>query len=1537
MAAEAGGIASKLGSNFERRFAVEQLLRMVAGHLCRLRWEPASGDTGGADIELERADTVLEHVQLKRQNRSDAEWSVAALDREGVLSAAARLISSHPTSRFVFVSSDSVRHLKDICDQATRNSDPPGRFVELRVRSSEPRHTVFKELLRRWHLNAESPADVEIAVARLRAMRFVLLDRGDDGEERLLLDTQQMLTGDPKNTVALLAAFLEERLGRDVLQQDVFEYLRLKGIHPRDLSRDPSLPSILHSLREEFRAMLRDRLVARTWLDRPQVTDAIERLTSSAPPRVLLVHGRPGAGKSAVLLGILEGLIERGVPVLPLSLSTRPPDGSVHQYGQALGLHASPVAALRATASAKRAVLLVDQLDALRLTTSAAAATWQICTQMLRAAFADPNTMLVVACRTFDLENDANIRRWKEDIERTHQGGVSTVEVANLTSADVEPVLRSVRVEYSVLPPKLQRLLLHPNTLSAWYQLVTRGSGRRDFATQTQLLSELIATLRFEASRDHHAPDVDVQMVLERAREQMETRGRLTVPVSLFDDRPTALQACCSVGLLVRSGGAVSFPHQSYFDHLVARAALRTSGHSAADILDWIKRDQSLQRRDQLRQLLFVLRDEDPLMAANAIELLLNDSQVRFHLKQLVFGVLREAEPVTLHEVDMIVRLLSSAEWAEHVRARLLWRSTAWFDALHFRGVWTAFLSTPEVEARRGWMSVVCSVMELRPDAVDDLLTPILAEPGGVDMLAHVLPYDPAEDSPGVAAVRDAQIRLGVWDVHNVMLNKVAKHDPKRAMRLLELTIRGAFRRGLAAGASGDRFERLHERVSEKHILRAARAEAPRSFKVFSRLLRACERLGIRAQRKVESLDGLAAASFRVSSILTSIMETLTEVIAESVAGLAECDLGAFQGVIERQQVRHSRALLIAVALGLQRAPAQTADAALKWLCAEPSRLALGEPYTRDAHGLAADIIRHHAPHCSAGTLRAVESLLLTYFPASEKEHYRHMLELSPQFLAQGHPVGQAQHLLLTAIPEAMRSAAARDRILLWDRKFGGPSVEQPAVQSWAGWVGSPIPHDRLDRVSDRQWLDIVARRWNRRWKRLGPDSIAESSPEHFAKDFGQCAKSSPRRFLRLAIRFPSNTPSVYLAALWDALADKSTETSSCDPDEVNLLFERTIEAADRALLISACRAIETHPGVQWGDSTWRLLEVAAANEEPKADEYTVHTINGGMRQPDIESTSLNCVRGAAASALAALAWNDAVRAARVVPFARELAADPHPAVRLAAAYTALGIYTTDKDEGASLLLCLTSHEDERVLAGHHLNELVKYVRWSHPGRLHPLFERMVRSTDPKVAEAGAKWVTAEFFQRSGACSALYRECSSGSVPQRIGVAKTLGHLLGNDSVDAAAIEVELVRLFDDTDSNVRGAATNLFQRNGVFACASGPRLAAVYVSTAAFVDHAQSFIWHLAHEALDLTPYASAIFSASDRFASELAQQTRSIQHQLGLAGRELSALLLRLYDAASKTGDRAMQERCLDRWDGLLASRVGDAEAHLESIAGA
>lgn len=1593
MAAEPGGIASKLGTIYERRYAVEQILRLVSGRLVRLRWEPASGEAGGADIELEDVHGVTEHVQLKRQNRAIAEWTPAALDREGVLAAAGRVTDSSPNARFAFVSSDPVPHLKDICDQLKRHNGTESAFILERVSRPADRRACFDELLRRWGLTVGSDDDEAKAVRRLRAMSFRVVDRGDEGEEHLNVLVQASLTGDPATASALLAAFLEQNLGRNISAQSVLDHLTKNGVLPRDLSRDPSLPTAMLALRTAFVDALRSRLVAGTWIPRAQVTEIVNKATADAPPRVILLHGKPGAGKSGAQLRVVEELISRGVQVLPLSLSTQPPEGSVLQYGESLGLKATPAAALRAVAGDQRAVLLVDQLDALRLTTSGATATWSTCATMLGEAALDPKTVLIVACRTFDLENDANIKRWKETIEKRAPGAVISVEIGDLSEADITPVLEAVGVDYGTLPVRLKKLLLHPNTLDAWHRLVVRGSTRRDFATQTQLLSALIDALRAEAVRDHGSSDQEVYDTLNAVRTQMERTGRLSVPTSVLDAHRGGLRACCGAGLMVQVGGTVSFPHQSYYDHLVAVAALGASGSSSAQIAAWVKQDQSLERRDQLRQLLFLLHDEQPAVAASVTGALLRDDDVRFHLKQLVLGVLRDADPISPEDVALASELVHDVAWREHIIGRVLWRSVAWFDALFANGIWTALIADAQGDEKAQWLRTALMVMEHRPSEVDQLLQPVLGTPGSTDLMAKALWWDPAEDSPSVATLRDAQIRAGNWAVQDMMLDRVAQKDPARTVRLLDSMIRGLLRRAAQTieADNDERISGLREGSLDKEVARAVRAQAPTSYPALARLIRLCEHLQEKCTSDPKDLEGLTPSYFRLSSFFRDLLEPLTRLCAHAIAGLADQNSGDLGAVLGRTV--GSPSLTRAIAFGLVLSPDTASDRAIDWLLADSQRLMLKDGIGSDETDLSREIVRRHSQTCSPAALARLEAMLLKFMPSDEKDRYQYLLG---NYLAKGHwghwdggryfplvnPIGRAQHALLGGIAEGRRSTQVIERVRLWDSKFGGPAPDKPDVESRGGWVGSPVPSDRIDRITDRQWLDIVSRRWTRRWKQVGPDQIAESSPEHFANDMKSVAAKQPRRFVQLVLRFPDDAPSVYLSRLWDALSDRAVDIESCSPAELDALIARTIATRDRYALVAACRAVEHHPNAQWGKSVWTLLDVAATHEDPPVGGYSVHEGNGAKKRPDVETTSLNCVRGVAAAAMAALAWNNSERcgivAERVVP----LAIDPHPAVRVAAAHTACAVYTVDRDAGMRLLLKIASmptvsfptanafsriraqgwnwlcvalraairrlrelrsrnvgssqqSQYERVLAGRWLNRLAGYGRWSHRGILRELFSRMARSSEPEVAKQGAHWVTAERFQFR-ACKGEYRRCRTGSEIQRQGIAEMLVHLVRDDHSDRAAAEADLVRLFDDASESVRAAAANVFRTNGVLQSDVGARLASAFVVSAAFAENSEDLIWPVSHEAVDLVRYSAVVFASADRFATELAEQTRNMQNRLGMAGRELSSLLLRLYDAATKLGDRDLANRCLDRWDALLRNRVGDSDAHLDAYLG-
>jgi len=1535
VSAEPGGIASKLGTFYERLFLVEQALRLVTGRARRLRWEPASGERGGADVEVELDDGVTEHVQLRRQNGDQPRWTVAELDAGDVLSAAARVVARGPSHRFVFASSVPAQHLCDICDQLTRNGDPPTRFVEAHVDSNAKRRRAFEELLRRWSLDPASEADLATAIARLGAMRFIVLDRGPYGEDSLLNQVRLTLSGDPAETVALIERFLEAQLGRDVTPHSLLGHLAGHGVRPRDLMSDPSIPTAIMRLREEFVASLRERLVGGGWIARGEPDQAVERITGDGPPRIVIVPGRPGMGKSGVLLRLTEALSAQGVPVLPISLAATPPSGKADRFGADLGLHASPVSALRAVAGRQRAVLVLDQLDALRFTTSASVATWEACQSLLRAALADPDTVLVLACRSFDLENDPNIARWRDQAEHDAPGGVLTINVGVLSPEAVEPVVRDLGVDYGALPAALKRLLLHPAALDVWHRLARRGAVRRDATTHTALLAELLRVLRAEAVRDHPATDAEVHAVLARARELMESSGRLTLPERMFDDLQLALRACCAVGLLVLSGSAVSFPHQSSFDHLVARAALEASGSSDGEIVAWVKRDQSLMCRDRVRQLLVLLRDEDRALAARVTETLLTDPAVRFHLKHLVLGVLAEAHPVGPDDVELVVRLAARDGWADHLRAKVLWRSVAWFDALFEAGVWPGWLSDPDRGERLAWLRVVCSVIEHRPERVDALLGRVL-EAEGVDALAQGLTHpDPSHDSPVVAAVREREVSRGRWGVHEVFLDRLAERDPPRALRLVVAGVEGLLRRTLLAREEDERVEGLREHSLERGVAQAARAGGRAAFEQLARVLRAAERFEAHERAGIRSLDDLDTRHFRRSSALAGAIGILTTLTAHIVAGLAEREPEAFAAVLRHPGIARSEALARAVATGLRSAPESAADEAIAWLLADRGRLELDDREHPISRSLAERIIARHAGRCSARMLAELEEALLAHFPRDEVDLYRWRRERYPERLAHGHPVGKAQFELLSAIPESTRSPRVRERIALWRAKFGDLAAERAAFESTGGWVRSPIPPDRLASVPDRQWIDITQRRWStRRWRQIDAESVAEASHEHFAADFGQCARGDPARFTRLMLRLPESAPPIYLNRLLDALADKATSLDACRQEDIEAVLSIAAGVRDAGVLRSACRIIESHPDRAWGDDAWSLLEVAAAHDEPRADEYTVYSNESGGRRADVESTSLNCVRGGAASALGALARNNSARMERALPLIERLADDPHPAVRAAAAHASFGVYTVDADRGAALLLRLASHDDDRFLAGAWVNHLIRFVRWSHPGTLKGLLTRMAASDDPKVAEHGARWIAAEHFQRGGVCGDAYRRCAGGAEPQRVGVVKTLCHLLLDEHSDRSAVESALREFFNDDSDAVIAAVDDVFRRDGVLASDAGQRLAGAYVASPAFLHHPEALVWPLAHDKVDLAPYAEVVLAIAERFARELAGHTRSIQQHLGLAGRDLSALLLRLYDSALKHGDRALAESCLDRWDGLLQSRVGDAESSLESL---
>jgi hypothetical protein len=90
----------------------------------------------------------------------------------------------------------------------------------------------------------------------------------------------------------------------------------------------------------------------------------------------------------------------------------------------------------------------VDQLDAIRWTSAHASAPWEACQEMLDDALQLPNVAVIVACRTFDLRDDQQIKAWHAR-RRGHE-----VEVGELPEESVAGSVNAAGAKYAELTPR---------------------------------------------------------------------------------------------------------------------------------------------------------------------------------------------------------------------------------------------------------------------------------------------------------------------------------------------------------------------------------------------------------------------------------------------------------------------------------------------------------------------------------------------------------------------------------------------------------------------------------------------------------------------------------------------------------------------------------------------------------------------------------------------------------------------------------------------------------------------------------------------------------------------------------------------------------------------------------------------------------------------------------------------------------------------------------------------------------------------------
>jgi hypothetical protein len=449
MALEPGGYADKLGNRYEGRWVVRQLLRVLNEDLRSVTCEAVGNDEQGVDLWIELLDGVRQDQQCKIRNVSKNDWSIADLNQRGILASMKRHLDMGPTSQFALVTAIPSILVHDICESARNSSGNPEEFFSYQIEAiGNDRRDGFRQFCERLDLNNTSQEDRAKAFSYLQRLFIEHWPDTNSSREDLVGQAGMLVRvdpdGKPSTVVAVLADFAQDSLRKRLDAATIWKHLESNGFHPRKLPNDTRIAPIIQKLQTQFSESISIDLIAGKLIDRAETKKILELVEEND---VIVLHGSPGQGKSGVLYGLTEEFKALDIAYLPLRLDRQEPQKSARQYGTVLELPESPVMCLDAIAGDRPAVLILDQLDAIRWTSRHSLGALEGCKELVREIrylrAIGKQASVVLACRSYDMQNDPEIKNWLQSEKRKGRSGAE-IAVESLSVEAVAKVAESL-------------------------------------------------------------------------------------------------------------------------------------------------------------------------------------------------------------------------------------------------------------------------------------------------------------------------------------------------------------------------------------------------------------------------------------------------------------------------------------------------------------------------------------------------------------------------------------------------------------------------------------------------------------------------------------------------------------------------------------------------------------------------------------------------------------------------------------------------------------------------------------------------------------------------------------------------------------------------------------------------------------------------------------------------------------------------------------------------------------------------------------
>ena len=1447
------------GSAHADVWAVQLALRVLSREIDEFTW---SG-RGPVDMfVLRRGDHTEAHHLLRRCDPSGV-WTVPALRESGVLAILAQDALSGRQSRIVVTS--PLVWLGGIAGRAGACEDVQEFLGGL---AGDGRRG-FDQIAAHPEIGS-----VDVAWRVLRSLRVDVVDEQDLrrlGAARV----EQLLTGDSGAAmVGVLRELLAETRGRRLDFRVLVDLLSGRSLLPVDSRTRDVTAGRIGGLTDDWSATQPSHPGVPA-IGRGTVHSLSEALAGSR--RLVLLTGSAGAGKSWVLHEVVSAW---SGPKLAVRVDRWAPFAMTADLGDRLGLGMSPVSALSMVAADRACLLVVDQLDAVSLTSGRNPDTFDAITHLLAEARAFPEMRVVLACRSFDADDDHRIRAVAQD-ERTLR-----LDMGELTEDEVAAAVTAIAgrsVDVDNRRAQLFNLPLH------LVMLADLGAEALELTSSGQLFAAFWRHKR-RLCRNRRA-SVRFNDVVAAMAEEMSRHQRLYVTDDLFDEDELIDDADVLVSehVLTRDGRKLAFFHESFFDYAFARAWIRRR-ESLVEFL--CSDEQELFRRAQVRQILSHLREAEPERYLRECWELLTEPRIRELIRSVGWAFLGGLPDPSEAEGLLVVRLLERS--AEAVaRARRALRNRVWFERFDTEEIIEQWLRGADDEMRALAVECMAAGFKDSPGRVTEILQAHADAADYPQWIRWFARMSPGLRDRGFFELLLASVRKGHFEGFERDLwspaYRLGDDEPGWAVELVYAHLGerpGAFDR--------DDSGRIKDLDGYDLFIEPLLAGAKGAPSLFCELLVPYLRQIVATTAcdgGLSVLDRNFTPRFGDHSV-HSLGAALVSGSALAIRAVASADPTALIPLLETLASDPYDTSQWLLYQGFIAAPEQFAPWAAEVLSAGAHRLSCG--YLGDQAWTAGEVLTAITQYLNPEAFSRLEASVLSLDVPDPKRYAQRRV-----------------FTLLSAMEGGPVSDRARRRLGELRRMFKAESPPHPSTFVRSGIIDSPIPRASAKKMSDDQWLRAMAKhtRDHTDWSTFtgGAGSLAAELAEQVSAD--------PVRFAALAMRLTADVHPAYANAILRGL--RSSE--GIDVEVIHAVVRHVAgfgkSANDRHLSIPLAGHWASTPQ----DIVAILVDRVRSSPHPPDDDFFT-----GHEDPveRLETAAINCARGCLAADLAMVLTydTDGGKTALVLPHLAAIATDPVTAVRVGAASLLHGALRHGRAEALAAVPGLIDANDA-LLGVTSFRNLMLALSEDESTMVTTIAERMLRSQLEGVNRSAGR-LAAYMASRSPHIVLLEAAVARGPAA-RVGVAGMLAELLAAEIGDDRTLAVFL-GLLHDPDDTVRKEAAVVVPLLRGRPLRSFRRIISGVIHSPTFKEALPQLLITLkaAPDQVD-----DLLLATVQRFIEAFGRDVADLSTRAAGDAREVSGLLVRAYAQAELKSRRRAVLNLLDQLE--LTGAYGTDEA--------